>query len=350
MKSLSRLLGGSSKPEPALYLSAFGKHPGWNDHLDDQGLDTDSLINAKRLLYVQGISQNIDAGAWDKLDPPDPAAPAADITCLEHFRHNFLWQMPHNGDSLLLAGRLWSSSDGKGRDKYPMVLCAQLTDLPDQFATQVALPFLASVHEQCAAAATADAVRTIISSQRDALRARIKDPLPLQPLTAHQLAAVARHPDMCASDPGTSSHGGAGGGFHRIVYQFVKGMAIYRPLTTSVSRSISIRPEQVRVPTCGMSPNDALLFWHRFALTLLDKHSSILLFVPDQPRAPWVDLIVGDPSPNTLFCIKAGPKNFPFTSDIPYTLDPSLIRAIDTHIAHCASVPDNVPLPPWPAI
>src|SRR5947208_3276593 len=72
IKSLSRFLGTSSKPEPALYLAAFGKHPGWNDHLDDLGLDTDALINAKRLLYIQGISQNIDSGAWDKLE----AAPA----------------------------------------------------------------------------------------------------------------------------------------------------------------------------------------------------------------------------------------------------------------------------------
>jgi hypothetical protein len=193
-------------------------------------------------------------------------------------------------------------------------------------------------------------VRQVISTQRDALRARMKDSLPLQPLTARELAAVARHPDMCASDPGSSSTGGAGGGFHRIVYQFVKGMAIYRPVTNAVSRSISIRPEQVRLPVCGMAPNDALLFWLRFAFTLLDPHTSILLFTPDQPHAPWVDLIVGEPSPNNLFCIKAGPKTLPFTSDIPYTLDPSLVRAIDTHIAHCASVPDNIPLPPWPQI
>ena len=71
LKNLSRFLS-PGKSAPAAYLSAFGKHPGWNDHIDDLGLDTDALVTAKRLLYVQGISQNIDAGAWDALEPPAP--------------------------------------------------------------------------------------------------------------------------------------------------------------------------------------------------------------------------------------------------------------------------------------
>ena len=349
LKNLSRLLGGSAAPEPAIQLAAFGKHPGWNDHLDDQGLDTDALVNAKRLLYVQGISQNIDSGAWDKLDPQNPDAPVAAITRLDQFRHDFLWHMPASAPAALLAGRLWSSSDGKGRDKYPMVLCAQITDLPDRFAARIVLPFLAQVHEQCAAAATAETVRQTIGNQREALRARMKDPLAVEPLTPRQLAQVARHPDMCASDPGSASRGGGGGGFHRIVYTFVKAMAGYRSANGNANRSPALRPEQVRVPTCGMTPPDALLFWFRFALTLLDHGTPLLLLAPNQPHAPWVDLIAGEPSPTTLFCIKAGPRNFPFTSDIPYTLDPSLVRAIDAHVAQCAALPDGAALPPWPA-
>src|SRR3954469_19188632 len=141
IKSLSRLLGASPKSAPALHLAAFGKHPGWNDHLDDLGLDTDALITAKRLLYVQGISQNIDSGAWDKLDESSDADTPGTIGRLDLFRHDFLWHMP----SIMLAGRLWSSSDGKGRDKYPMVLCAQVNDLPDRFASPIVLPFLAQV-------------------------------------------------------------------------------------------------------------------------------------------------------------------------------------------------------------
>jgi hypothetical protein len=337
MKNLSRLLGGAQKLEPAVHLAAFGKHPGWNDHIDDQGLDTDQLINAKRLLYVQGISQNIDAGAWDKLDPQDPAAAVAAITRLDLFCHEFLWHVPHSDGLVLLAGRLWSSSDGKGRSKYPMVLCSQATGLSDGFAARVVLPFLAQVHEQCVAATTAESVRQTIQVRREALQARMKDPVPGGPLTGAQVAEVAHHADMGES------------GFHRIVYQFVRGMAAYRAGAPSGGKGTTMRPEQVRVPRCGMSPAEALLFWLRFALTLLDPASSLLLIAPDQQRAPWVDLIAGEPSPANIFCIKAGPKNLPLTSDIPYTLDAGLVKLIDSHVAACAAAAD-APAPAWSGI
>jgi hypothetical protein len=334
MKSLSRLLGGSPKAPAAVHLAAFGKHPGWNDHLDDQGLDTDELITAKRLLYLQGISQNIDAGAWDKLEPQDPAAAVPAITRLDLFCHEFLWHLPAADGPVLLAGRLWSSSDGKGRSKYPMVLCSQITGLPESFASQVVLPFLVHVHEQCAAATSAETVRQTISGQRDALRARMKDALPPAPLSGAQVAAVARHPDMGDS------------GFHRIMYQILRGMSAFRP--GGGSKNSSPRPEQIRVPRCGLTPADALLFWLRMAFTLLDPAASLLLIAPDQPKAPWVDLIVGEPAPANIFCIKAGPKNLPLTSDIPYTLDAGFVRAIDSHVEACAASNEAV-APAWPA-
>src|SRR4051812_43369901 len=118
-KSLAKMLtGGGAAPQ--VNLAAFGKHPGWNDHIDDLGLDTSQLVNAKQLLYSQGINQNIDAAAWEKLDPDQR---------IDGFAHDFLWHMPGS----LIAGRLWSSVDGKGRDKYPLVLCLQSQGLPEQF-------------------------------------------------------------------------------------------------------------------------------------------------------------------------------------------------------------------------
>ncbi len=157
IKRLSRLFGGSGKHEPAAHLAAFGKHPGWNDHLDDLGLDTNPLVSAKRMLYMQGISQNIDAGAWEALEAGEPGASRAAIARLDLFRHDFLWNLPDGNNQALLAGRLWSSSDGKGRAKYPMVLCAQIAGMPDGFFTEFVFPFLTRVHERCADAPTADA-------------------------------------------------------------------------------------------------------------------------------------------------------------------------------------------------
>ncbi len=379
IKSLSRLLS-PAKPAPQLYLAAFGKHPGWNDHTDDLGLDTAQLVNAKRLLYIQGISQNIDSGAWDKIDaapqaarenaasvsePSDsgddspstattvtvapvstesspevpPTAPPTAAGRLELFRHDFLWHMPQP-TPILLAGRLWSSSDGKGRDKYPMVLCSQLSDLSAQFAVRIVLPFLGQVQERCVAATTASAVRGIIDSEREILRSRISENIPPHPLTAKELIAIANHPDLQPNREG----------FLRIVYQFASGgggMSTFRPVPAK--NAAPRRPEQVRLPNCGLSPQEALLFWLRFALTFLDPSTPMLLFAPDQgAAAPWVDLIAGEPAPGNLFCIKAGAKTLPFTSDIPYTLDPSFVHAVESHLSACTNAPEGLPVPPWP--
>ncbi|HVT83395.1 MAG TPA: hypothetical protein VHM90_22330 [Phycisphaerae bacterium] len=343
IKSLSRLFGGSGKHEPAAHLAAFGKHPGWNDHLDDLGLDTDPLVTAKTLLYMQGISQNIDAGAWEALEPNEPNASRAAIARLDLFRHDFLWHLPANSHPALLAGRLWSSTDGKGRDKYPMVLCSQIAGMPDGFVADFVFPFLTRVHERCAEAATAADVRSVIAAQSESLRAHLHDPARPGTITGRQIAAVASHADMGDYPKGG---GGGGGGFHRIVYQFVRGLSAFRePAKSHAVR----RPEQLRLPACGMAVPQAMLFWYHFALMFVDSATPLLLIAPDQgSAAPWVDLIAGEPTAANIFCIKAGTKSLPFTSDIPYTLEPSFITAIDAYLGQCGGLPDDSPLPEWP--
>jgi hypothetical protein len=100
-----------------------------------------------------------------------------------------------------------------------------------------------------------------------------------------------------------------------------------------------------------MQAAEALRFWHQFTLTFLDPSTPLLLIAPDQGAAgPWVDLIAGDPVPSSFFCIKAGTKVIPFTSDIPYTLGPDFISAIDAHLVQCAALPNEAPLPAWPEL
>src|SRR5262245_1549698 len=104
--------GGGSPAESAqarLTLAAFGKHPGWDDHIPGIGLDTQSLSEVKELLYVRGIGGQIDAGAWEKMEP-EKHVPG--------FDHTFLWLKRGH----VILGEFWSSTDGKGRAKYPMVL------------------------------------------------------------------------------------------------------------------------------------------------------------------------------------------------------------------------------------
>jgi len=49
-------------------VAGFGKHPAWDDHIDDIGLNTETLVLAKRLLYSEGIASQLASGAWDQLE------------------------------------------------------------------------------------------------------------------------------------------------------------------------------------------------------------------------------------------------------------------------------------------
>ena len=112
LKRLANLgAGGPVIPAaPVINLAVFGKHPGWDDHIPGIGVVTETLANLKQSFYVTGIGGQIDSGGWEKLEAGKRVA---------GFDHTFLWQK----DGHVLLGYLWSSTDRKGRAKYPMVLC-----------------------------------------------------------------------------------------------------------------------------------------------------------------------------------------------------------------------------------
>ena len=145
---LSRIAGG----KPFAGGCVFGKHLGWNDHLDDIGVASDALIAAKQVLYVQGMGGVVDSGQWDA------EGEAADV--LPAFRHLFFWSDSRS----LVVGRLWSSSDGKGRTKYPMIACVHLEGRTEPGIPDIA-PLLEELEVQFKAATTADEVRGILAKE-----------------------------------------------------------------------------------------------------------------------------------------------------------------------------------------
>ena len=95
LKKIVKRLNPNAHNVPAeqIFVATFGKHPGWNDHIDDIGLKTDVLIAAKRILYIQGIAENIDSGSWDKLQPNQ---------LFGGFKHVFVW---YKNKSIIEIGR-----------------------------------------------------------------------------------------------------------------------------------------------------------------------------------------------------------------------------------------------------
>src|ERR1041384_238662 len=265
-------------------LAAFGKHPGWDDHVEDLGLETGSLNLAKTVFYVNGIGGQIDSGAWGKLDAAQQ---------LPAFKHVFVWQR----SGQILVGRLWSSSDGKGRKRYPMLVCVHFAGATLGWALKQALPALAELEEACVKTTSAEDVRGLLNRKRAALREAIQsvdgrdEYAPVTPEALHRIL----------QSPGTAKPEG----FLRVLYQMQSQFGTFN----TRANSATIRAQQIRVPMAGENPEQALLFWTRFLLTQVDASVPLLLTLPLD--AVWLDVTGGEAGAHERVCFCAAPPAAP---------------------------------------
>lgn len=285
---------------PQVFLAAFGKHPGWDDHIEEIGVETEHLASLKQLLYVQGIGGTIDAGAWDDL---------SDAQRIGGFEHVFLCRTA--GD--MVVGRLWSSTDGKGRSRYPMVVCVQCTNLPLPWVLREILPALAEVEARCKEVTTATEVVAITDQARRQLRdlaesADTGDPAFV--VSPRSVAELADRPEMLDGHEGLL----------RILYQMERETSDYaRGNLAAATRNGTLRPIQMRVPACGDSPDEIIPRWLAFLFARLDSAAEVWAIY--RTGHTWLDIVVGEPVPNQFFCFQASQEALPLASEIPYTLD-----------------------------
>ncbi len=305
-KLASRFLSPAAAPEVVAAVAAFGKHPAWDDHIDDIGLQTDLLVATKRVLYVEGIGGNIDAGTWDHL-PEGHALP--------EFDHVFVWRVR----SETVVGRLWSSRDGKGRTRYPMVICAQVARHPAGWLVRSGLPVLARAKEACIKAATVQEVHAAV----DRARAELSDAVHAAPAAPvdegaprRAAAHLAAHPEM----------GPDGLGLFRIIYRIERELTAYRPVTGSTARTrgVDLRPQNLRVPSCTTDPVEGAALWLNFLSGQLVPTAQVFLILP--VNQPWADVIVGEPDKAQFACLRATERAIPCTSEIPYNLEADYIE------------------------
>jgi len=276
---------------PRIYLGAFGKHPGWNDHFD-LGLETESLVAAKRIFYEQGIRAEVESQAWEKL-------PEADR--LTEFDHWFLWLRPRE----CLLGCFWSSRDGKGRSLYPLVLCAHLVDLPLSWAWSTVVPMLQYEVSAIRAASTAGRVVSTLAETLDDLR--------------------SQHPESAARDAagfvgsaGISSLAQMIRGDNFLLYPLYNDIIDrFSPFAPGVcnfkSLSQAPRAQSVRLPSINGSVAETFNAWSGFLMSELDPGVPLLAIMP--AAGEWADFILGQPTSGDLFRIRAGRRHIALVTD-----------------------------------
>ena len=233
-------------------LALFGKHPAWNDHMDDLGLATPSLRTVKRLLYLQGIAAN---AAREHVESTEPAP----------YRHTMLWA--RDGEGILL--RLVESEDGRRRSFFPLVGAVHL-DLADAGQSlRLALPALRGFTDSCRALTSRDAVIAGHRHAQDHLRAELhhrsapNDPPPAPP--------VAEEADALRA-------------------------------LSSNSNTFSPRP----VPICRYDPAEALAALHRFWSSMPGSQPPLLISQGDSDN--HLTLAAGEPSKTDFWFLRARPQ------------------------------------------
>ncbi len=305
-KIIKRLrLSRQDVPSKKVFVAAFGKHPGWDDHIDDIGLETDILITAKRILYVQGIGGNIDSGSWSNLQENQQ---------IEDFNHVFVWCMGRS----IIVGRLWSSRDGKGRTSYPMVVCVQCCQLSLEWIFENILPGLERIEKTCVETTSADGVRAAIKNAR-------KEFCQL----AHQCPPCADvlqiHSDALTKIAECFEAGGNHEGLLRILYHIEREVERYKPDTvdSKKTKTLTMRPASLRVPASPPPMLEAVRWWMSFLFDMLGVNTPLLILMPQ--KNAWIDIIIGEPAVAQLYCLRVPLEGVPLTSSVPYNMDSEFI-------------------------
>jgi len=304
-------------PERSVFVAAIGKHPGWNDHIEDLGLDTEALAELRQRLYIEGIGGNIDQGTWDELESSDR---------VEGFDHEFVWRR----GGVLIGGRMWSSCDGKGRRKYPMIVCAQVPWGSQAWLLHEALGELDRLADQCRATEDAQRVREEVARSRASLRARWGE----RDVLANSEPGDDRDGSVRAAVElsGAEEMGPHRTGMYRLLYHIERDMGgAVRGRAVEVGGA----SRHVRVPRVMGSARAALDMWLGFSEERFAASTPVLIVAPETER--WVDLLAGEPDTRSLGCLRAGTSAIPLVTEIPYTIEGDFSARADAWIEGQAS-------------
>jgi hypothetical protein len=285
----------SSKSKPAIFLGAFGKHPGWDDHMEDLGMETESMLAAKEVLYVEGIGGQINSGEWEKLPEADRLA---------EFDHLFLWKR----DDAFLLGKLWSSSDGKGRKKYPMIVMAHCQGIPLGAGLSEILPVLKDCEAICKGTKSADEVRSRLSTLREKLRIFAAEPI-IEPTPDREKVTAFLEKIVPGKNPES---------IYRIFYH-LQNQGGQQSSRTDGGGEWQTRAMRARLPYTPGFVIESFLYWTYVLDIQMGSRVPALLTLP--LAGTWIDALIGRPAPKDFHALLAKPEIFAITSEIAFQIE-----------------------------
>jgi hypothetical protein len=255
-------------------LAGFGKHPAWDDHIDDLGLTTQTLVTIRRVLYSEGIGRHVSSGAWNRLEEERQAL---------DFDHRFVWSRKAQS----VVGGIWSSSDGKGRSHFPMILCLQIS----LNGWRAVHRFLPALDDLAALIRTSKHQQTFRDTFGEAQRR----------LSADSFGDIGSEVEVSES-------------FEQRKPAVLNGMVtLAQGLRTYLKRGARQpdRSMHFRLPAISTRAKESLEFWAGYLETRI-RFNVPCLTIASAGLGP-VDVIAGEPDADDLFCLRASETSVPMS-------------------------------------
>jgi hypothetical protein len=270
--------------DQSVQLAGFGKHPAWDDHIDDLGLTTETLVIVRRVLYSDGIGGQVSSGAWNRLEEKRRAV---------EFDHRFVWSR----EAQSVIGGIWASSDGKGRARFPMIVCLQI-GLNGWRAVHSFLPEVENLGALCKQATDQQKFRDAFAEAQRRLSSNAFS----DSGSGLQVSNLAEQRKQAILD----------------------GMvALAQGLRTYTKRGARDGDTSMhfRLPAISTRSKESLEFWAGYLETRIGQ-SFPCLTIASAGLGP-VDIIAGEPQADDFFCLRAAEMSLPM----------SLISRADKHLA-----------------
>jgi hypothetical protein len=274
-------------------VAGFGKHPAWDDHIDDIGLTTETLVLTKQLLYSEGIASQLASGAWDQIEKSGNAI---------EFDHRFVW----GRDKQAILGAIWTSADRKGRTRFPLVICVQ-ADFDDQRTIDFLFDPIGRLGAACRTAKTQEEVRDAFSQTQWELNGA-----PLPSLGDNLLSEI---PDSTENS------------ILPALVTLAAGLKNRR--SRGPREDAKTSGSHFRLAAISSQTKDNLLFWCAYlAAQRIGPNLPYVVIAATGRR--WIDLIVGEPLQNDLFCLRANENALPTTWS---EIDATELRKLESEAA-----------------
>jgi hypothetical protein len=255
-------------------VAGFGKHPAWDDHIDDIGLKTETLVLAKQLLYSEGITTQLASGAWDQLEKSGNAI---------EFDHRFVW----GRDQQAIVGAIWASADRKGRTRFPLVVCAQIASQGPR-AIDLLFDSIERLGALCRAAKNQEDIR-------DAFR-RAK-----WEFSGANLPGPSDNRSSEMTDAGQIS-------ILSSLVTLSAGLKNRRPRDAAKTSG-----SHFRLSAISSKAKENLNFWSTYLTTQHIGSNPPYVIIASNGKG-WIDLIIGEPVENDFYCLRAHESALPVTS------------------------------------